>query len=646
MLTGWWAILASAVDLANPLASFSAEERNESSNRPSYALGGKVSADDPAEPTKAYLAEERALARAAYINATKGERKAAETRLAEAERLLSSTPAKDIETERLMTLAYSALQDGSRAAIHYHRLCLAADGLVVSAAGAQANETLCNILLECRGKLPITFFKRPKPNDFTKSGFREALSRKLTGFPSQAVVNPIATNSTMRDWAVRLTASTNNDMQKARSLYDALLVRAIKKPPKLLRPATAEEVFASWNDTETSFRCQEFAYLYEALARCLGLKAYNASVDEDCYGEWNFHSCAAIFLSNQVVLVDIPYGWFGAPHRHFVVQDDLQAAAEHLSQMGRIEDCQIACQIDPRSALCRLNLFTEFANRGRLMDAKEELAALSRLSPEAAITYQAEARMALEENEIEKALTLTDQALRLAPEDDTLYILRGSAYAKAGKWADARKGYESALERAIYETTAANARAAIANVTAQERCEWAEALQKTGDWDGVLSNLDEAISVKPDFPKPYYMRGRAHQVKGELSTAFADYSKVVELDPGNPQGYVARALIFIAKGDVASALTNCATALRLDPNCAQAFYARGGALQAKGEMGPALQDFDKAVRLNPQFAEAYFVRSQVKQALGDIAGAASDRARAVQLRPELSHSSQEHENSQ
>jgi tetratricopeptide (TPR) repeat protein len=560
--------------------------------------------------------------------------------LAPAERLLSSNAIEDVETERLMCLAYSSLQDGSRAAPHYRRLLRLVDKEVAAIPGSERYDHLYNVALECETNLPIMSFSRPKPTDYGGAAWGKALSSRLSAEQVRAVINPLATVPSMTNWAVGLVAGATNDMQKARMVFDELLAHAVKKPPKLPLPATAQEVFTTWNEPDASFRCEEFAYLFVAVARCAGLEAYNISVEQDCYGEENPHGCAGVFLPEGLVLVDIPYAWFGVPHERFEVLDDVQTAAEYLAQSGKTENCQMACKLHPRSTLARLNLFTHLANEGKLKEAGKQLKVLVRLDPRGPLTYDARARLALEQNKCDEALRLISDGLKLAPEMDGLYALRGNVYFKKGQWAEARAAYEATLQHAIYEKMAADTRAAIAYIDARERCDWAYVLQKAGDWDGVASNFDLAISFKPDLAEAYYGRGRAQQARGRPDAALADFNKVIELNPSLPQGYVARATLQGRQGAFPLALKDCEAALRLEPKCAEAFYARGCIREATGENSLGLRDLDQALRLNPELAEGYAARALVKQAMGDEASAASDRSKAIKLKPELAGSVQ------
>jgi transglutaminase-like putative cysteine protease len=126
------------------------------------------------------------------------------------------------------------------------------------------------------------------PKDYTGETFAKALRQRLTPEEASLLVNPLSSTPEMKAWARKLTAGETNDLQRARKLYDALAARVSKKPAQFAQPPTAQEVFAAWNTPEASFTCQDLAFLYVALARAAGLRAYCVFVDEDSGGNSPF----------------------------------------------------------------------------------------------------------------------------------------------------------------------------------------------------------------------------------------------------------------------------------------------------------------------------------------------------------------------
>ncbi len=56
------------------------------------------------------------------------------------------------------------------------------------------------------------------------------------------------------------------------------------------------------------------------------------------------------------------------------------------------------------------------------------------------------------------------------------------------------------------------------------------------EWDAVLADYNMALSLLPDLPRAYYLRGLLHYTQNRLGAAYADLSRylVLETDPASP----------------------------------------------------------------------------------------------------------------
>jgi len=89
----------------------------------------------------------------------------------------------------------------------------------------------------------------------------------------------------------------------------------------------------------------------------------------------------------------------------------------------------------------------------------------------------------------DKAIADSTQAIRLDPNHDSAYSLRGQ----------------------IYFTK--------------------------GDFDRAIADHNEAIRINPDFAGYYCQRGRAYKAKGDRDRALKDFNKAEEITPGVTTGY-------------------------------------------------------------------------------------------------------------
>lgn len=448
------------------------------------------------------------------------------------------------------------------------------------------------------------FFTNPQPQDYSTQALTGTLRRKLTSEEMSLVVNPLVSTPEMREWACELTVAATNDLEKAKALYAGILGRTPTQPDGSNDNRTAQQVFSAWDTPATSFSCEELAYLYVALARAAGLKAYCVSVDQQCDGTKDLHGCAAVFADRKCLLVDPAYRWFGAPHKKFVVLDDLQTAAVYLCAMGNLKSCQVACKLAPQLIFVRGGVFQGLVSEGRWKEAAEEAVVIMRLDPDAPLTLYARAALACHEGKLDETIELLHRAIAMAPHTAPLYIALGGVYMDQGKLTEARQAYQDALRYPVDEHRAEHARAAIGHINDMDARDWfarATAQQMKGDWDGALASCERVVELKPTFPEAYLARGIARQHKGDVGGALSDLGKAIELHPS----------LF------------------------EAYYNRGLVEQTSGAQDAALADYDEAIRLSPDMADAYIGRGYTKQSKADLEGAFSDYCRAVKLNPGL-----------
>ena len=124
-----------------------------------------------------------------------------------------------------------------------------------------------------------------------------------------------------------------------------------------------------------------------------------------------------------------------------------------------------------------------------------------------------------------RILLSMQQAITLAPEEETSYVLRGRIHEAMGNIDAAAADYQNVLELNPFNDEATLLVGQL--LITQERL------------DEAITFFDEAIDLKPDFGKAYAERGRAKNLKGDKDGAFEDLKKSIEL---NPEGDEARKL--------------------------------------------------------------------------------------------------------
>ena len=423
------------------------------------------------EPTRA---DAHANLGGAY--AEKGDRSKALTELAEAENLSTG----GVNTEQTLALGYIVLHDSPKALEHIERF-------VSLARGMQANPSLVEQFEESGRQIKATltpqFLASPMPKVYTASLLQATIKEKLTKAELDLVLDPLKCTPKMKDWAQRLTAGATNDLDRAKKLYDGLS-RHIDSGFGGSR--TAEQVFALWNDGKTSFRCQEYARLYVALARSVGLNSFFVEVRKDCQTNDVLHVCAATFFSEKALLVDPTYHWFGAPHQKFLVMDDMQALACYLNQQnGDVTRARMAAKLDPNSAFVQFQfagaLVNDFCqtnqNQGQLPnsvlkaqereEAKSALQKGLRLDPDSYLANYFKGMMALVEGNLIDGKVALEKACDQNPHFDKSNLFLAQILQQQGKLKEARDHYRSALDFAMEADWQPQARHAIAEINEQ-----------------------------------------------------------------------------------------------------------------------------------------------------------------------------------
>ena len=79
---------------------------------------------------------------------------------------------------------------------------------------------------------------------------------------------------------------------------------------------------------------------------------------------------------------------------------------------------------------------------------------------------------------------------------------------------------------------------------------------KKGDLDEAIRLYSKAISLKPDSPALYFVRGRAYRMHDQYDNAINDFTRAIALKPSYAEAYNHRGVTYIGKGDSQRALAD------------------------------------------------------------------------------------------
>src|SRR3954468_5997938 len=148
----------------------------------------------------------------------------------------------------------------------------------------------------------------------------------------------------------------------------------------------------------------------------------------------------------------------------------------------------------------------------------------------------------------------------------------------------------------------------------------------------AIGDLNQAVTLAPEFAPAYQNRGNAWYARGNYGQAMSDYDMTIKLDPNTASPYVNRATLRRDLGNANGALEDFAKAISIDPRHAGAYSARGELYLRQKNTSRANADFDSALRIAPTL-RTYVLRAQAREEAGNLDLALTDYREATKLDP-------------
>jgi tetratricopeptide (TPR) repeat protein len=388
------------------------------------------------DPTSAEL-----HAHLAWAYALEGSRENATAELKQAEWY---NPESD-STGLLLAGTYAALHDFPAALqqIDKHLAWMSEQGI---SAQAEAIEKWGRDL---RARLVPSYFTNSPPKRYTAQSFAAELKKRLSVEELREVINPIEASPAMTNWAQGLALGAKDDREKARKLFHGLACHFASGPGGT---RTAQEVFAAWNSPNGVFSCQEFAKLFVAMARAVGVDSFYVHLEKDYAGTIVYHDCAAVFVEGKGLLVDPTYVWFGAPHKDFVVLDDVQTVAHHYFQRPErdpsswLARCRVAEKLHPDFAWGQCMLAEAFLQAERPLDAGKAVNASFLLDPDRWDSYQLRGIIAAQKGQADTAAVSLRKSIALNPDCGPAHFALAHVYLDQGNSKGATVEFHAVLQ--------------------------------------------------------------------------------------------------------------------------------------------------------------------------------------------------------
>ena len=165
------------------------------------------------------------------------------------------------------------------------------------------------------------------------------------------------------------------------------------------------------------------------------------------------------------------------------------------------------------------------------------------------------------------------------------------------------------------------------------------AYNHTNEHDKAITDLSEAVKLRPKFSRAWYQRGNAYSDKSMFDLAIGDYDHVIALKPKYARAFTNRCRARAMTGkELDKALSDCNQALTLKPkDNARAQSARGLIYLRRGEYDKAIVDLNLAVAALPKAAGPLYLRGVAKLKNGDKVGGNGDIAAAKAADAEITN---------
>jgi tetratricopeptide (TPR) repeat protein len=219
----------------------------------------------------------------------------------------------------------------------------------------------------------------------------------------------------------------------------------------------------------------------------------------------------------------------------------------------------------------------------------------------------------------EKAISILNQAIELAPESAWSYHNRANIRNNQGEPDRAIPDYNQAIEIDPQFSQTYNARAV--------------AYTKLQRYSEAFSDFAEAVRLNPKFAKAYYNRARVYLRLNQPENAISDFNEVITLDPNHPRAHNYKGAAYFSLQRFGRALSEFNQATRLDPNYAEAHFNRGNVYLKMNQAVRAIDAYTASIRLNPKWSHAYFRRGFTYHRLRRYDEAIQDFSETIRLNP-------------
>jgi putative PEP-CTERM system TPR-repeat lipoprotein len=277
-----------------------------------------------------------------------------------------------------------------------------------------------------------------------------------------------------------------------------------------------------------------------------------------------------------------------------------------------------ALAAEPAFVPAHLALITQAVKAGNIVAAKAQADRLRAVLPRHPQTLFVDARLALFDNDLKKARELTQQLLRIAPENVGVLQVAGTIEAQEGALLVAETQFTKALQ---YDPTLLLARRSLAKIYLRQ-----------GRPTKALSTLEPLIGPSGNDPEALSLAGESQLQLGDARAAEGLFLQAAKLKPDDPGLRTALALMKLSRGDAESAFAQLEK-ISAETQGNATDLAIVSARMKRQEYDAALRTIDLMAKKTPKDASVFEYRGMVQNARKDYPAARAAFEQALALDP-------------
>jgi len=213
----------------------------------------------------------------------------------------------------------------------------------------------------------------------------------------------------------------------------------------------------------------------------------------------------------------------------------------------------------------------------------------------------------------DKSLEYSKKAVELAPDSGDSHRALASSYRALGKFEDAKKEAERAIE---LNPNDSEAYYILWTVTG-------------ADVDSKY--IKKALEINPNLSVAYNDLGYIYYAKGNYEKAGEYLKRAIELNPDLLQAHTNLGLTLATQKKFDEAEKEYRKAIEINPDYLLARYNLGVILGSQTKFDEAISEFKKAIEINPDFPEAHITLALAYESKGEKEKALEEYQRFVDL---------------